>query len=582
MMIDSLILFGLVKELKQQLTGSQIRQIHQADPRMMDMELFHPSSGAGHLILSARTPPSVYLDRTENGKRSYMLPQTFCMTLRKHLESSRLSEIEQIHMDRILAFRFDRIETEGRILTKTLYAELIPSAPNLVLTENGVIIDACIKSRKMQRLLSPQSPYELPDGNRRLDFFQFTAEELKDLLQSPAGPGMTVEQRLFSVFNGFSKILSGEVCFRAGISPDLPIESLSGEEAEKLASSIKRAAGEAENSGPVRFYLSSADHAVPSLIPLQHLKESSLPPISVNQYIRQGALASGGLLEDRLADIRKKLSSLIKKEERKIKKMEEELQETDDMALCKKRGDLLAIHSGEKGTGRSGLTVDDLFEDPPRPVTIPLRPEYSVSDNSQLYYKRYNKLKKRLVIGREKIDETRPRLEYLKNLFYFLTEVRDGTALQELEDELSEAGIPVSSKSKKTKSGKKDPASEPLCFRIGGYAVSVGRNSRQNEMLTFHTAKPGDLWMHARQIPGSHVIISSEGTDVPEEVIESAARLAAWYSRGRQSGKVDIDFTEARHVRKIRGGPPGLVYYTHQKTVTAVPQKQPGGDSPVR
>ena len=202
MFIDSVIVYGLVKELKEQLLSSQVKQIHQTDARVLDIELYRPMASPAHLILCVQNPPYLYASCGEKKKQQYIDSQTFCMTLRKHLEGSRLSDIRQIQMDRIVCLSFDRIETGGEIVTKDLYAELIPSAPNLILTENGRILDVLIRSRRQHRELANQKEYALPEGGDRLDFMQFSPTELRDILRYGDRDTGTLRDLLFARFNG--------------------------------------------------------------------------------------------------------------------------------------------------------------------------------------------------------------------------------------------------------------------------------------------------------------------------------------------------------------------------------------------
>ena len=207
MQIDSATLYLFIKELKKIIVPAQVRQIHQIDNRIMDMELFCPNSRPVHLIFNTHTPPIVYLTTKGKGQNQYDHSQTFCMTLRKHLEGSRLSHVEQIEMDRILAFSFDRIEAAGAIVTKTLWVELLPASPNLILTEGDTIIDACLRGKKLDRLLIPGETYKLPDNTSRMDFMKFSKEELKSILDYSKQTDTPLDTWIFHTFNGFSRFL---------------------------------------------------------------------------------------------------------------------------------------------------------------------------------------------------------------------------------------------------------------------------------------------------------------------------------------------------------------------------------------
>lgn len=572
MFIDSVILYGLVKELKEQLLSAQVKQIHQTDARVLDMELYRPMSSPAHLILCAQNPPYLYADGRSKKRQQYIDSQTFCMTLRKNLEGSRLSDIRQIQMDRIVCLSFDRIETGGEIITKDLYAELIPSAPNLILTESGRILDVLIRSRRQHRDLGNQKEYALPEGGNRLDFMQFSAEELTELLAFEPGQAETLKDLLFARFNGLSTPLVAETARRAGLPADAPFSSLSREEIARAAQALAELSGQIRSAAGLYLYPDGKKETA-SLIPLP--LENGRHIESISAWLAAYAGQNGNMIAASVQELKKKIHSLIKKEERKEKKIRSELEETALMDKYKLWGNLLSIYAYQKTAGQTEITVDNPFDENGGQETIPLFPEYSLIRNSQLYFKKYSRMKTRLAIGQEKLEECRIKLEYLKNAAYFADEIQDRSGLLALQEELKDTGIDKYGKQERKKKKKDVSADEPARYVLDQFQIWIGRNSRQNEFLTLHKAGKNDLWLHAQKIPGSHVVIETEEADVPEAVIEKAAAWAAWLSKGRNDKKVAVDCTRIRYVKKIRNAPPGLVSYTHQKTLAVVPEKPP-------
>ena len=572
MFIDSVLLYGLVKELQQMLAGSQVRQIHQTDERVIDIELYRPGASPVHLFLSAQNPPCLYAARQSKKRCQYIAAQNFCMTLRKNLEGSRLSSLEQIQMDRIVRLSFDRIETAGEIVTRSLYLELIPSAPNLIFTEDGRILDVLVRSRRQHRELGSQKEYTLPDGTSRLDFMQFSAGELEELLQYGEKGDASLASSLFSRFNGLSTPILALASEKAGFSFDTPEKDLSPEEWEKAAQALCCIAGEIRASQGLFRYPEGKKELV-SLLPLPG-KEGIHEP-SISGWIARAADASGSAIAVSAQELKKHIHSLIKKEERKERKIGQELEETGMMEQYKLWGNLLSIYAYMKCPGKKEITVDNPFDEAGGKETIPLAPEWSLIQNGQIYFKKYNRMKTRLSIGREKLDECRVKLEYLRNAAYFAGEVTDRETLQQLKSELKNTGIDKYARQdkKKQKKNKETGAEQPALFYIGDYPVWVGRNSRQNEYLTLHKAARNDLWLHAQKIPGSHVVIETGGAPVPDDVLAKAASWAAWLSKAKNDSKVLVDYTLIRNIKKIKVGPPGLVNYTHQKTIAAIPEK---------
>ncbi len=571
MQIDSATLYLFIKELQKIVIPAQVRQIHQVDNRIMDIELFCPNAKPVHLLLNTHTPPVVYLTSKNKMQNQYTPSQTFCMTLRKHLEGSRLSHVEQIEMDRIVAFSFDRIEAGGEIVTKTLWAELLPAAPNLILTEQDRIIDACLRGKKLDRLLVPGETYQLPSGSTRMNFMKFSKEEIRNILDYSKTGELSLDAWLFATFNGFSRFLADELAAKAGIPADISLSALTNDKEEALLSAFADLKDAIESSDALHIYHRKGKSIVsPISLSTLSLEETTEPIIP---WLEKEAETSGGTIAAALAEYQKKIHTLIKREERKLKKISEEMQETEKIDQYKLWGNLLSIYAYEKLNGRKEMKVQNLFNDPPTEETIPVDPLLSVTANGQLYFKKYNKMKTRLIIGEEKREECAEKIRYLQETLYFSEDVKTKKDLDALKEELKGTGIEKLPGKKNADAKKKKGKNEPMVetISIDGFKVHMGRNNTQNEYLTLHMAGKNDLWFHAKAIPGSHVVIETEGLSVPPSTIEKVAALAAWHSKGKNSGKVDIDYTAIRYVKKIPNGPPGLVNYTHQKTIVAIP-----------
>ncbi len=472
MFIDSVLLYGLVKELKETLRAAQVRQIHQTDQRVIDIELYCPASAPVHLMASAQNPPCLYTMRQSKKDSQYIASQNFCMTLRKHLEGARLADIEQVQMDRIVKISFDRIETEGRIVTKCLYVELIPSAPNVILTEEGRILDVLVRGKKQHRELAVGKEYALPDGTDRLDFMQFSQKEMEDILRFGKSRDGSIKEFLFSYFNGLSNQLLTEMNRTAAIDLDAPIASLSDGTATHLAAALVSVGESIRASSGLYLYHKNKKDFV-SLIPLTGETGEHIP--SIAGWIAQTAASAGSLISVSVQELKKHIHSLIKKEERKAKKIQSELSETEQLEQYKLWGNLLSIYAYMNAPGQKEITVDNPFSEEGAKETIPLDPELSLIRNSQNYFKKYGKMKTRLSIGKEKLDECLMKLDYLKNADYFASEIRDRKALAALRDELKDSGIDkYMRQDKKKKVARKESAEEPLKITMDGYTIRIG------------------------------------------------------------------------------------------------------------
>lgn len=570
MQIDSAVLYIIVKKLKEKLDSCQVRQVHQIDNRIMDLELFCTDGDIVSLIINTYNPPLMYLTGKGKNKKQYSPSQTFCMTLRKYLEGSRLSRIEQVDMDRVVALSFDRIEAGSEIVTRTLWVELLPASPNMILTEGNTIIDACLRGKKLDRLLVPGETYSLPGHSARMDFMKFSREELKNILDFSKKENIPLDGWLFSQFNGFSRFLADELAYESRVAPDIPLSSITEEEEERILDALSSISSAIAASESLYIYRNEKGKKTASPIPL-HILQGEPEKVEALPFIEKEAESGAGSITQAVQEYKKQLHTLIKREERKKRKIGEEMEETSRMDQYKLWGTLLSIYAYEKINHQNSLTVSNLFKDPPEDETIPVNPLLSVSANSQVYFKKYNKMKTRTAIGQEKLDECDRSLAFLNDTLYFAEQVTTKQELEALKEELKGLGLDKKQQKRPGKS-RKQQTPQIESRMIDGFRVWLGTSNTKNEYLTLHKAAKTDIWLHAKAIPGSHVVIEAENETVPEETLIKAAALAAWNSKGRDSGKVDVDYTLIRYVKKIPGGPPGLVNYSHQKTLTVVPE----------
>lgn len=570
MQIDSAVLYIIVKKLKEKLDSCQVRQVHQIDNRIMDLELFCTDGDIVSLIINTYNPPLMYLTGKGKNKKQYSPSQTFCMTLRKYLEGSRLSRIEQVDMDRVVALSFDRIEAGSEIVTRTLWVELLPASPNMILTEGNTIIDACLRGKKLDRLLVPGETYSLPGHSARMDFMKFSREELKNILDFSKKENIPLDGWLFSQFNGFSRFLADELAHESRVAPDIPLSSITEEEEERILDALSSISSAIAASESLYIYRNEKGKKTASPIPL-HILQGEPEKVEALPFIEKEAESGAGSISQAVQEYKKQLHTLIKREERKKRKIGEEMEETSRMDQYKLWGTLLSIYAYEKINHQNSLTVSNLFKDPPEDETIPVNPLLSVSSNSQVYFKKYNKMKTRTTIGQEKLDECDRRLAFLNDTLYFAEQVTTKQELEALKEELKGLGLDKKQQKRPGKS-RKQQTPQIESRMIDGFRVWLGTSNTKNEYLTLHKAAKTDIWLHAKAIPGSHVVIEAGNETVPEETLIKAAALAAWNSKGRDSGKVDVDYTLIRYVKKIPGGPPGLVNYSHQKTLTVVPE----------
>ena len=274
MQIDSAVLYMIVKKLKEKLDSCQVRQV---DNRIMDLELFCQDGDIVSLIINTYNPPLLYLTGRAKNRKQYSPSQTFCMTLRKYLEGSRLSRIEQADMDRVVSLSFDRIEAGSEIVTRTLWVELLPASPNIVLTEGNTIIDACLRGKKLDRLLVPGETYSLPGRSARMDFMKFNKAEIKNILDFSKNEDIPLDSWLFSKFNGFSRYLADELAHESRVPADLSLSSMTEEEENRVVTALCALSSAIAKSDVLYIYKNEKGKKSASPVPLHMMKQMSSP-----------------------------------------------------------------------------------------------------------------------------------------------------------------------------------------------------------------------------------------------------------------------------------------------------------------
>lgn len=571
MQLDSSAIYVLIKELKKSIMYSQVRKIHQTDNRTIIMELFRPTSSPIKLIISSASTPLIYTQQ-EHFNFSYTPAQNFCMSLRKHLEGSKLTDITQINLDRVVKISFSRIETAGEIKIKELYVELIPSTPNIILTENDTILDACLKGNKKNRLILSQEKYTLPGNNQRMDFTQFNKIELLSIIKHNKDCELLPKELIFKTFNGFSEILINELFTKNEFFFKKQMNELNDEEINKIVETIYNFKFTLENSSYINLYETKTQYI---LSPIKYKKIENDPILTtVNNSIINYIENYKYFNRSEILKFTKEIKSILKKENKKLKKIDDELKETEKMEIYKLWGNLLTIYAHQKTHYKEFIIVKNIFNESQDKIKIPIIKEKTLLENSQIYFKKYNKLKTRMNIGREKLENCKEKIYTLNHLLYYSTLITSEDELNNLKDEMNSLNIKRlnNTKNENKKNKAKIFNNNFLTFTIDGFKVLIGKNSKENEIITFKKSSKDDIWLHAKQIPGSHVIIKAENQIIPFNTLEKVASITAFYSSGKNSNKLTIDYTFIKNVKKIPGAKQGHVSYTNEKSLVVIPR----------
>lgn len=563
MPLDGLTLSVLVQELDPLLRNGRVLKIYQPDASTITLQLRLP--GKTEILLISVDPlyPRIHtaLEQPENP----LQPPAFCMLLRKYLEPSRLMKIKQVGFDRICHLHFEGLTMEGQSTEYTLIVELMGRYSNLHLVDNdGMILDSL--KRFPEQGVMPGQVYRAPSDQGKVNPLDLTTSQFVDELRLV--PASTpIWKWITETFQGFSKVAAREVVRRAGFDPALERGALAAADWPKVQRAFAHLMQElAEGRHPTWYVEPPQDFTAYQLTGRQGERFSS-----TNELIRQvlGQGQKQKKLQEAKSHLRKQLSNHHKRVVKKAAIQETTLQEAEQAEDYRHQGELLTANFHLLSPGTSSLEVPDYTQEGYPLVTIALDKRLSPSANVQKIFKRYAKAKASQKYTSLELRKTRAEEAYLEGILLQIELADEEDILQEIEAELAHAGY---LKRKTKPSGKKQPTSPgpDRYLSVDGLTILVGRNNQQNDHLTFRLARPNHLWLHARNIPGSHVAILSEG-EVPPGTLLQAAGLAAYFSQSRTSPKVPVDYTLRKHVRKPKGANPGFVHYDHAKTILVDP-----------
>ena len=580
MPLDALCLSGVVHELNTALAGAKVDKIYQPGRDEIVLALRSQSQGNVRLLLSANpSHPRLYLTQLplENPDK----PPMFCMLLRKHLSGARLLGVEQAHLERVAFLRFEALNELGDRVERKLALEAISHHANLLLLDGeGRILDCVRRSdsgldpKGGSRLLQPGMFYRLPPAVDKADPLAAGREELEGLLAA-APEEAQADQWLLDTFAGLSPLVCRELAFRAGGATDVRLHQLGP---EGRAALLDRVEALRDTVKEFRY--------TPLMISMnERPKDFSFLPIGQYQGAAEvRAYPSFSLLlddffaqRDQQERVRQKGQDLIRqvtnardRTRRKIANQEKELAATRDRDRLRQLGDILTSNFWQMEKGMARLRAADFYDPEGKEIDIRLDPLLTPQQNAAKYYKEYNKAKTAEEMLTIQLDKGRKELDYLNSVLEAISLAEGERDLGEIRQELVDTGYLRPGKTAKVRN--KRVTSKPMEFMsTSGLRISVGKNNSQNDLLTCKLAGKGDIWFHTQKIHGSHVILWTEGRQPDLQSLNEAAALAAWFSQARDSGKVPVDYTPARYVKKPGGARPGMVVYTTYETAWVAP-----------
>jgi len=572
MAFDGIVMANLTAEMKDRLEGGKISKIAQPEKDELLFTVKNQKNTWKLLISASASLPLVYF--TENNKQSPLTAPNFCMLLRKHIGNGRIMRISQPGLERILCMEIEHLDEMGDRRTKKLMIEIMGKHSNIIFcNEDDMILDS-IKHISAQvssiREVLPGRKYFIPQTMDKKDPLTITEEEFISAIRHAAAP---VQKSLYLNLTGISPIIGHELCHLASIDGDHSANELSETELLHLyrmfsfmIEDIKKGSFKPnivyKNEEPVEF----------AALPLTCYEGSdyeakafeSISTLLETYYASKNALTR---IRQKSVDLRKIVQTALERNYKKYDLQEKQLKDTEKKDKYKVYGELINTYGYELTGGEKKLTCLNYYTN--EEITIPLDDQLSARENAQKYFDKYNKLKRTFEAVTGQISETRQEIEHLESISAALDIALLEEDLVQIKEELMEYGYV-----KHRRSGDKKPkiTSRPFHYiSSDGFHMYVGKNNYQNEELTFKVASGNDWWFHAKGIPGSHVIVKSEGKELPDRTFEEAGALAAYYSKGRDNDKVEVDYIQKKQIKKVAGAAPGFVIYHTNYSMVAEP-----------
>lgn len=572
MALDGIYLSLLKKEFES-LIGARVDKIHQPTREELLIGL-RTREGSKKLLINAGSG-SARVHLTTQEIENPKTPPMLCMLLRKHLASGRLTDIRQDGFERILYFDFESTDELGDKVDLTLVVEIMGRCSNVILVgENGKTIDSIhrVNPDGSARPVLPGMTYEVPPREERLDIFSASRQELEEKLKQ--FPKAELGKTLLKVCEGISPVFARECSYYALHGGESLIGDMIPDNFDRLAFFIDSTKMQIENGVNAYTLLKTEDGAFKDFCfcdikqygSLMQTKAFESPSELLDYFYSHKDMFAR--VKQKASDLFKLLNNLTERTRRRVENQKAELRDCADRDKYRIYGDLIMANIGELIKGMSWCRVTNYYDEELAQIEIPLDKKLSPQENAQKYYSQYRKLDTAEGKLRKLIAQGEEEIVYLDSVYESLTRAQTENEINELREELAGEGYIRWQGAK----GKQLKALPPMKFKTPeGFVIRVGRNNRQNDRLTCKESEKTDMWLHTKDITGSHVIISAEGREIPEMVIYTAARLAAYFSKGRESSQVAVDYTLVKYVKKPNGAKPGMVIFTNNKTLFVSP-----------
>lgn len=563
MAFDGLVINNLKQELAESLIGGRINKIYQPEKDEIHLVIKNQRQTFRLLLSASASLPLIYL--TEKPKSNPMTAPNFCMLLRKYLMNGKILDVTQPGLERILTLHIEHVDEMGDLCVKKLIIEIMGKHSNIIFVSHEDKIIDSIKHVSFQvssvREVLPGRDYVLPPNQDKLCLFDMTKDSF---LNQVFSKNCSLEKAVYTSFQGISPVMARELIYKAGLDYSISAGSLLDHEQEKLYQTLltfKEQLSQGHFAPTIVLHEGQAIEF--ASFPLTHYGNAEYRTFdSISSLLEEyyALKESTSRIRQKSSDLRKIITTALERNLKKHDLQYHQLEDTEKREKYKIYGELLHTYGYNLEPGAKNLTCINYYNN--EEITIPLDKDKTAMENAASYFNRYNKLKRTYEALSELIVETKSQIDHLESILTSLDMATSETDLTEIKEELIEYGYMKRKGGKNTKKGKLEKGKPLHYISSDGFHMYVGKNNYQNEELTFKFANGKDMWFHAKGMAGSHVIVKLEMADeLPDRTYEEAGRLAAYYSKGRQAPKVEIDYTERRNLKKPPKANPGFVIY---------------------
>ena len=574
MSLDGISMHPLAIELDRAVAGGRIDRINQPSKQSIVMSLRLPGKNVLlHITINPQNPAIHLIDKAPENPPE---PPMFCMVLRKHLETGRIAGVRQYGLDRLLMLDIDFLSAGGKIITKTLVVELMGKYSNIILVQDGIIIDALRKvgtNSSRVRTVLPGDAYVLPPQQDKLNLLETPIREAIAVIRTKRD--MKLSKAILDTCLGFGPVTAKEAAYGAGLPASMTVSQLNEGDFASLENALQEITDSfREPCGAASIVIDKNNKPLATAsFPLHYLtNETILTFPTISEMLGRASSLTGSYQIPDKDRFRKLMKNELNRAENKVQKLRDDIAAADNAEEYRIKADNLMTYQYQfQDRVDAEVTVPNIYSETGESITIRMDQRLSVVENVQAYYKKYDKLKRGKELLEQQLQHCLDDIQYMSSIEASLESSTRLAEINDIKAELIASGI-LREKPKKHAAEKQ---SQPFKFTApDGTQILVGKNNYQNDRLTFKTANPGDIWLHTQNIPGSHVILRCDGDEPAEDTLLLASYLAVHFSKAQGSSKVPVDYTRARFVKKPSGAKPGFVIFTNQTTLYVTPEAE--------